>query len=488
MAHLLCHIHQGWYDPVTIFRFHANATTWLWWHAAVASWVEHWAGPGPAFAGNYWNVFDERFLFEESLQYPSSGSPLQTATAQRHGEGAGMVITNLVDSRGGPEWIPAMYQQHSGEATPVEALAQAGFDVGREWLEFARDYSMGSFYFPGAITGDSDSASEMKRHSLKALYRLDTPQSLPQTITWDNAGDLMAAAYRLEVMHGWPAGSKLMISLPQGGPEVVARVFQDFDPWSVVRPTFLGEFKGGEVMEIPDFDQYRASSLVIMLINTRAVKPFNGITPVQLHLAVESDEDELLEELRRAAAANKLKLYVSLRGGFTCGGNSCLESGMWVTNQIGSGVWDRAEFYPVQAGGGTFNVSVRRNTESCNAGLSIQMQLRLSPDAETVDGIQGTETCENVTNEGTANELRTKITKSIDASELSPRNFKYYFGSPTSDRGRGKEYFWREEGADAQAAVNSVSYRSERNGNVVLNVDGVNWPVSQLLMSIYVKP
>jgi len=131
----------------------------------------------------------------------------------------------------------------------------------------------------------------MTKRSLANSYRLGDENSLPKTVTWDTGRDLMAEVYRFTVVHGWEAESSLLVSLPSGGSDIVARVFEDDNPNGSQSPVFLGEITAGEVLEIPDFDQYSGTSLVVMLINKRAVRPYNGVTPAQLRLEIKKDEE-----------------------------------------------------------------------------------------------------------------------------------------------------------------------------------------------------
>lgn len=217
-------------------------------------------------------------------------------------------MDHLVAQRGDPNWIPAIFAAWSTSPTPVEALENAGFNVSQEWLEFCRKMSLGTYEFN---TGwdTKNSAHVMTRHSTNNRIRLSSKESFPSPHTW-NAPDLSAHTIRYELDYAFEENPKLVLSLPQGGPETIARVFRDTSNYGSDAPQFLGEIGPGQSLVIENPGGYTGSALVVMLVNAQAQKPYNGSTPVQFLVDLQQNEEsEVLTWLKQCK-----KIHVWLTG------------------------------------------------------------------------------------------------------------------------------------------------------------------------------
>ncbi len=277
-----------------------QSTPWLWWHTAVGEALAQRSlvssgVPNPWYYG--WAPLFADFLYKNPLQYPGASVAVGVAGSYpvgRHGLGASLFVHHLAEQRGGANWIPEVYASWSPSKTPVEVLGGVGFNVGTEWLEFCRKMSLGEYNFePHPF---ANSAQVMARAAARNRISLSSKEAFPASYTW-SATDLSAHVVRYDLNYAFADDEKLIIKLPQGGPAAAARIFRDTTTIGTATPEFLGEIGAGESLEIANPAAYTGSALVIMLINARAVKPFDGVTPIQLLLDLKAGEDSKIVSL-----------------------------------------------------------------------------------------------------------------------------------------------------------------------------------------------
>ena len=168
------------------------------------------------------------------------------------------------------------------EALNNVAVANSS-SVGNEWLEFCKQYAAGAHTFNNVKSDD-----RLKQHNASTTTYQSADQ-VDTTHSWQ-APDLMAKLYHFQFNFAWPGNQPLEISVPQGGENATALIYNGNDT-----SNFLGQTSGSDVFEVTN----PGSAVTVLLVNHRAVKPYNSKTPVQLKVAAgEVISSELLDYVK----------------------------------------------------------------------------------------------------------------------------------------------------------------------------------------------
>ena len=286
-GHELFHLLQNLYDPRTLFQVAKLSSSWLWMLEASATWFERLMANDPKFVPSNVTSFAD-FLTKHGLEYP----PGDTGTVQDHGYGAAMFLEHVSKQKGDSAVGDVIKLMAQGEGTilpqpkylPVEALNSVVGDVGAAWLQFCRNYMAGSVYagFP-----KSDKVNSLATGN-RASFAKETDPAV--TFTWD-APDLSARVYSVSfaLAYQWPANTKLSVSLTDPGGQAEATIYKwaggAAPVWSLA-----GTARAAAAWEYPDVADLVKNhvSLVIMVANGHAVKPYTGTTPIALKAAFAS--------------------------------------------------------------------------------------------------------------------------------------------------------------------------------------------------------
>jgi len=416
LRHLVAHLMQVTIDPTYALMKWAP-TPWLWLHEALAT----------RFAGWEPQVVNDggTFLFERGLEYPGwneGGASAERERATRHGWGASMFAGQLENPTKN-SLLAAIYNEWPPAALPVEALdqvaARLGGSIGAEWLEFCGHYAAGAFNYGGIKT-----SRRMQQYPVM-VYPLGQGGEDSRTFSW-MAPDLMAKVYRFRLMSEWEETGKLKISLPRGGEHATALVYAGGD-LSVMPKKISGNTIGQISNPGPE--------LTVLLVNHRAVKPYDAKTEVQLKLAVDkgSEELELLEYLRSSLT------FASEYGGWgaSCGGKICGNLGGMNVD------WD--ERIPIQWSGNSFTIKGRLSDGGST--YDIDINATLSADGLTFES-------------ATFYKKETAATGTVQIDELEVTNIPFYRSYPGPLDDEYASYVFRVEGeASIRAAVKRLRSR-----------------------------
>jgi uncharacterized protein (TIGR03437 family) len=283
-GHELFHLLQNLYDPRTLFQMAKFSSSWLWMLEASATWFERLMVNDPNFVPSNVNSFRD-FLTQHGLEYP----PGDTKTVQNHGYGAAMFLEHVSKQKGDSAVAEVIKLMAQGEGTilpqpkysPVEALNSVLGGVGAAWLQFCENYMAGSVYagFP-----TSDKVNSLATGN-RASFAKETDPAV--TFTW-NAPDLSARVYSvsLALAYQWPANTKLTVSLTDPGGQAEAIIYKTAGGAAPVW-SLAGTARAAAAWEYADVAELVKNhvSLVIMVANGHAVKPYTGTTPITLQAA-----------------------------------------------------------------------------------------------------------------------------------------------------------------------------------------------------------
>lgn len=286
-GHELFHLLQNLYDPRTLFQLAKLSTSWLWMLEASATWFERLMANDPKFVPSNVNNY-VNFLTQHGLEYP----PGDSKTVQNHGYGAAMFLEHVSKQKGDSAVAEVIKLMAQGEGTilpqpkylPVEALNSVLGGVGAAWLQFCENYVAGSVYagFP-----KSDKVNSLATGN-RARFLKET--DAPATFVW-NAPDLSARVYSVsfDLTYQWPANTKLSLSLTDPGGQAEAIIYKTAGGAAPVW-SLAGTARAAAAWEYPDVADLVKNhvSLVIMVANGHAVKPYSGTTPLLLRVGVSS--------------------------------------------------------------------------------------------------------------------------------------------------------------------------------------------------------
>jgi hypothetical protein len=282
-GHELFHLLQNLYDPRTLFQVAKFSSSWLWMLEASSTWFERLmvndAKFVPGAVKRYVN-----FLDKHGLEYPSGDQ----GTVQNHGYGAAMFLEHISRQKADNAVAEVIKLLAQGEGLvlpqpkylPVEALNSVVGDVGAAWLQFCRNYMTGSVYsgFPEPVNVSSLATGN------RARFLKETDAAV--TFTW-NAPDLSARVYSVafDLLYQWPANTKLSVSLTDPGGQAEAIIYKagaGFTVWSSAGTVRAAAWEYPDVAELVK----NRVSLIIMVANGRAVKPYSGTTPITLKVEI----------------------------------------------------------------------------------------------------------------------------------------------------------------------------------------------------------
>jgi len=279
-GHELFHLLQNLYDPRTLFQVAKFSSSWLWMLEASSTWFERLMVSNTP--SNVKNFAD--FLSKHGLEYP----PGDRKTVQNHGYGTAMFLEHISRQKGDNAAAEVIKLMAQGEGLvlpqpkylPVEALNSVVGDVGAAWLQFCRNYMTGSVYsaFPAPVNVSSLATGN------RARFLKETDAAV--TFTW-NASDLSARVYSVafDLLYQWPPNTKLSVSLTDPGGQAEAIIYKagaGFTVWSSAGTVRAAAWEYPDVAELVK----NRVSLIIMVANGRAVKPYSGTTPITLKVAL----------------------------------------------------------------------------------------------------------------------------------------------------------------------------------------------------------
>ena len=305
VSHLLAHLGQDTFDLRSPAARAERPYPWLWMDEAVATWFETQEPDAPAYTPDRFPVQaldNHAFLIRQGLEFRATADNVPNVRA--HGYGAYFFVRSL-DYRSGMKgrWSELYQQRAEGYTSPLVALARLGLSIPQAWQDFCRSYFLSDIVeTQGLYTKLLDLAFETTVEFRSAADR-------PQTFSFD-IPDLSARLLSVRLEGTFSKTAKIRAQV-LGGAElgisgyVVAadRSAQGGSPSVLPEVTYPAEeLATGNL------------SLILMVINSRAVPPYASVTPATLKIWVDDGPDQLAS-LRQAHA-----VFTDLEGEYTGSG------------------------------------------------------------------------------------------------------------------------------------------------------------------------
>ncbi len=271
-VHELFHLAQYLYDSRNRIAMATQPGPWLWADEATAVWFENYfngsAIPPQVVKENH------AFMTRRGLEFP----PGDTGTVQDHGYGAAQLMRDLAKRKGNAAVGEFVRRKSNSQVLPVDAYnTQTGSSAGSTWRLFLDEYVKANLYSAFPTSADLWSASSGKRYSFTS-----SATDSGTTFNW-TAPDLSARIYGVQFNDTtWPAGTSVTLKLTDPAKDAVSLVYT----MKSGTITSLGYHYDGESFKVANAETFAANgtSLLIVVANGRAVRPYSGTTPVSLQV------------------------------------------------------------------------------------------------------------------------------------------------------------------------------------------------------------
>lgn len=306
-GHELFHVAQFCYDHRNRIPMAAGwYGTWLWMDEATATWFEHLMSKDPDYIPSTVEDYNYTFI-KRSLEFTTGDKKARGA----HGYGASMFMKYLADRYGNTVIGDIIKQRVNAETkTPVDAIKSSTSTslIESLWGLFAEDYMAGTIYpieFP-----KQDAIIGLKNQE-DLTYYFDSQDDAGTIFKWD-APDLSAHIYTVQFKSQWPNPAPITIKLVGSANDLPKAIIYK---WSNTKFSKLTTINGGD----PATDLYQVDgkamvdngeSLVIMVVNARAVNPYTGTA----HLELEIKRPPVIDSISPASSPAGTKVTIKGSG------------------------------------------------------------------------------------------------------------------------------------------------------------------------------
>jgi PKD repeat protein len=274
-AHELFHMAQFLYDPRNRITMARQPGAWLWADEATAVWFEnHFNGssaPPQVVTENH------AFMTKRGLEFP----PGEPQTVQDHGYGAAQLMRDLANRKGNAAVAEFVRRKSNSQVLPVDAYdTQTGSSAESTWRLFVDEYVRANLYSAFPTSADLWNASSGNRYSFTSSTDSGT------TFNW-TAPDLSARFYGIQFTDKtWAADTHVTLKLTAPAKDAISTVYT----LKSGKITSLGYHYDGEVFKVPNAETFanNGTSLLVVVANGRAVRPYTGTSPITLVAQKES--------------------------------------------------------------------------------------------------------------------------------------------------------------------------------------------------------
>jgi uncharacterized protein (TIGR03437 family) len=341
-AHELFHLMQNLWDPASA------PSKWLWMEEAMSTWLEKRLFKGSSYIPTTLHqdpidptsVINYDFFENHGLEWAPQTTLFSNGNAeqvQNHGYGASMFLEYLANKYG-VTMLATLADTMSVRATgltsaslysPVEAIAGVATNLSSDWRLFSENVMAGNVYggspaFP--------SPSELIT-LVREVYNFQS--SSDQGTTFTRAmPDLSARVYEVRIAKpGWASNTTLSLALTDPGGEAEAILYK-------VKGTTLTKvavFRSSYDLNNAENLSSNGESLIVMVTNGRAVKPYTGTTTIALDVRLNSMLGKLKSALRTTAQLNAaITLRYSNGKTFTTD-SVVVQPAFWIPYMAGAG-------------------------------------------------------------------------------------------------------------------------------------------------------
>ncbi len=276
-AHELFHLVQYLYDPRNRITMAKYPGVWYWADEATAVWFEnHFNGsstPPQVVKENH------AFMASRGLEFATPGDdPALAGPVQDHGYGAAELMRDLARREGDAAVGEFIRRKSSSYVLPVDAYdLQTGANAESTWRLFMDEYAQKHLY-SGFPTG-----ADVWTYTSGNRYAFASSSTTGTTFNW-TAPDLSARFYGIQVTDKtWPTGSDVSILLTDPEKDAISLVYS----LKSGQLTRLGYHLDGDVFKVENADAFanNGTSLVIIVANGRASRPYTGTAPISLSVS-----------------------------------------------------------------------------------------------------------------------------------------------------------------------------------------------------------
>ena len=287
-AHELFHLVQYLYDPRNRITMARNPGAWYWADEATAVWFEnHFNGssaPPQVVRENH------AFMTTRGLEFPPpDDDPALAGPVQDHGYGAAQLMRELAKRKGDSAVGELIRRKSNSTVLPVDAYdLQTGANAESTWRLFVDEYAQTHLYSAFPTSADVWVSTAGNRYVFASA---STPGT---TFNW-TAPDLSARFYGIQFTDKtWPAGTEVSLLLTDPEKDAISLVYR----LKSGQLTRLGYHLDGDVFKVENAEAFAndGTSLVILVANGRASRPYTGTAPISLSVS--------------AGARNELNFYV----------------------------------------------------------------------------------------------------------------------------------------------------------------------------------
>lgn len=283
-AHELFHLVQYLYDPRNRITMATRPGAWYWADEATAVWFEnHFNGssaPPQVVRENH------AFMTTRGLEFPPPGDdPALAGPVQDHGYGAAQLMRDLAKRKGDGAVGELVRRKGNSSVLPVDAYdLQTGANAESTWRLFVDEYAQKHLY------GAFPTGADVWVRTAGNRYAFASASTTGTTFNW-TAPDLSARFYGIQFTDKtWPAGTKVSLLLTDTEKDAISLVYR----LKSGQLTRLGYHLDGDVFEVENAETFAndGTSLVILVANGRASRPYTGTAPIRLSVSA-GDRNEL---------------------------------------------------------------------------------------------------------------------------------------------------------------------------------------------------
>jgi hypothetical protein len=287
-AHELFHLVQYLYDSRNRITMARNPGAWYWADEATAVWFEnHFNGssaPPQVVRENH------AFMMKRGLEFPPPGDdPALAGPVQDHGYGAAELMRDLSRRKGDAAVGELVRRKSNSYVLPADAYdLQTGASAESTWRLFVDEYAQQHLY------GGFPTAADVWVSTAGNRYAFASASTTGTTFNW-TAPDLSARFYGIQFTDKtWPAGTDVSLLLTDPEKDAISLVYK----LKSGQLTRLGYHLDGDVFKVENAETFAndGTSLVVLVANGRASRPYTGTTPISLSVS--------------AGERNELEFYV----------------------------------------------------------------------------------------------------------------------------------------------------------------------------------
>ena len=276
-AHELFHLVQYLYDPRNRITMARNPGAWYWADEATAVWFEnHFNGssaPPQVVRENH------AFMTKRGLEFPPPGDdPDLAGPVQDHGYGAAELMRDLARREGDAAVGELVRRKSSSAVLPADAYdLQTGANAESTWRLFVDEYAQQHLY------GGFPTAADVWVSTAGNRYAFSSASTTGATFSW-TAPDLSARFYGIQFTDKtWPAGTDVSLLLTDPEKDAISLVYK----LKSGQLTRLGYHLDGDAFKVENAEAFAndGTSLVIMVANGRASRPYTGTVPISLSVS-----------------------------------------------------------------------------------------------------------------------------------------------------------------------------------------------------------